>query len=75
MAISVESQSAALGRLIEKLRAGDLVRSGVCRTTSEALLLIQHLCAARSTFEIVAGDERIRRYLKKLSAPTHEPNR
>lgn len=66
MAISLSSQLAAM-KAVHDLRAADLVRAGVTRSPAQAELIVEHLRGAYETFQHVASDERIRRYLEKLS--------
>lgn len=61
---SLDSQLTALGA-VHCLRPTDLVRAGVTRSPAQAQLLCEQLSDAYRTFQIVASDERIRRYLNK----------
>lgn len=63
MPVSIDSQLATLRRVV-LLRPTDLARAGLSLRASEAEMLHLHLKALLATFEFVAGDERIRRYIE-----------
>ncbi len=69
MATSIDSQL-ALVRRIAALRPNDLVRAQLAHRPSEAELMHQQIKSVLSTFERVASDERIRRYIEKLQQGT-----
>ena len=65
MAVSLQGQLLAL-RTVGGLRPADLRSLGIVPTVAQAELLDQQIKAAVKTFERIASDERIRRYLEQL---------
>lgn len=64
MPVSLASQLTAIAA-VHDLRPADLVRAGITRSPAQAQLLCEQLRDAYLSFQTVASDERIRRYLEK----------
>lgn len=69
MATSIDSQL-LLVRRIALLGPNDLHRAGLAHRPTEAELMHAQIKSILSTFELVASDERIRRYIEKLQQDT-----
>lgn len=66
MSVSIESQLSAM-KAISELRPDQIVRAGLAPRPAQGELLRTQLCAAYTTFCLVASDERIRRYVEKIT--------